>query len=87
MASGTMHALTYDQPSGKLSCSCHPMPEPRNRGEVIIRVRRAGICSTDMEICSGYVPGFSGVLGHEFVGTVHDVGTSGRSDLLGKRVW
>ncbi|MDZ7378549.1 MAG: alcohol dehydrogenase catalytic domain-containing protein [candidate division KSB1 bacterium] len=38
-------------------------------GEALVRVLRAGICNTDMEIVRGYM-GFEGVLGHEFVGVV-----------------
>lgn len=38
--------------------------------EALLRVRLAGICTTDIEILKGYVPGFTGVLGHEFVGEV-----------------
>lgn len=34
-----------------------------------MRVRLAGVCATDLEICRGYM-GFTGVLGHEFVGEV-----------------
>lgn len=44
-----------------------PIPKP---GEALIRVRLAGICTTDLEIVKGYVPDFQGVLGHEFVGEV-----------------
>lgn len=47
----------------------HPQPTPES-GEALIRVRLAGICTTDLEIVKGYVPGFQGVLGHEFVGEV-----------------
>jgi threonine dehydrogenase-like Zn-dependent dehydrogenase len=36
-------------------------------GEVIVRVLRAGICETDLQLMRGYM-GFRGVLGHEFVG-------------------
>ncbi len=39
--------------------------------EALIRVRLAGICSTDLEMIRGYYP-FRGVLGHEFVGEVVD---------------
>ena len=39
-------------------------------GEALVRVRMAGICSTDLEMVAGYKAGFSGVLGHEFVGEV-----------------
>jgi threonine dehydrogenase-like Zn-dependent dehydrogenase len=44
-------------------------PPTRKPGEVLIRVRMAGICNTDLEIVRGYM-GFTGVLGHEFVGDV-----------------
>lgn len=33
----------------------------------MLRVRTAGICRTDLELTKGYM-GFSGILGHEFVG-------------------
>lgn len=35
--------------------------------ESLVRVARAGICETDLQLVKGYM-GFSGVLGHEFVG-------------------
>ncbi|MCA9875366.1 MAG: alcohol dehydrogenase catalytic domain-containing protein [Anaerolineales bacterium] len=44
-----------------------PKPEP---GEALIRISRAGICTTDLEMVIGYRENFSGVLGHEFVGVV-----------------
>lgn len=46
----------------------YPTPKPE-AGEALIRVIQAGICSTDLEIVRGYM-GFTGVLGHEFVGIV-----------------
>lgn len=44
----------------------YPEPTPRE-GEVLVRVHRAGVCETDLQLIRGYM-GFSGVLGHEFVG-------------------
>lgn len=45
-------------------------PEPRRgRGEALIRLRVAGICDTDLQLCKGYME-YAGVLGHEFVGEV-----------------
>jgi alcohol dehydrogenase len=62
----TMRALLFD---GALKpVSDHPVPRIPE-GESLVRVRRAGICNTDLEIVKGYM-GFRGVLGHEFVGTV-----------------
>lgn len=49
--------------------SDYPDPAPA-AGEALIRVRLAGICSTDLELVKGYAGGFQGVLGHEFVGEV-----------------
>jgi threonine dehydrogenase-like Zn-dependent dehydrogenase len=44
-------------------------PDPEKAGEALIRIRKAGICSTDLELVKGYYP-FTGILGHEFVGEV-----------------
>ncbi len=57
-----------------------PVPEPPD-GEVLIRVLKAGICNTDIELTRGYYP-YKGILGHEFVGVVDD----GPDHLAGKRV-
>ena len=46
-----------------------PTPEP---GFALIKVLRAGVCNTDLEILQGYM-GFHGVLGHEFVGVVETI--------------
>jgi threonine dehydrogenase-like Zn-dependent dehydrogenase len=60
-----MLALYFDN---KLELRDLPRPEPRP-GEVLIRVRLAGVCRTDLEVLKGY-HGFRGVPGHEFVGEV-----------------
>jgi len=56
-----------------------PKPKP---GSVLIRLRAAGICNTDIELLRGYY-GFRGRPGHEFVG---DVVGPADSAWLGKRV-
>lgn len=38
-------------------------------GEARVRVSLAGVCATDLELIKGYM-GFTGVLGHEWVGVV-----------------
>jgi alcohol dehydrogenase len=63
-----MKALVFD---GRLSCrDDYPLPIPV-RDEVLVRVHRAGICNTDIEITKGYMD-YRGVLGHEFVGSLPD---------------
>lgn len=57
-----------------------PIPEPP-AGEALVRVLRAGICNTDIELLKGYYP-YTGILGHEFVGVVEQ----GPENLLNQRV-
>ena len=59
----------------------YQVPEPGS-DQALIRVTMAGICSTDLEIVKGYA-GFSGVLGHEFVGIVEKARDS---NWIGRRV-
>jgi len=73
-----VRALKFD---GKKMDYIRDYPEPRT-DEVLIKVRMAGICGTDLEILQGYMS-YQGVLGHEFVGTVIK---SKNKDLIGKRV-
>lgn len=81
-----MRAIVFDGRSPRLSPH-HAEPELPT-GEALIRPTRLGICSTDLEICRGYM-GFEGVLGHEFVGVVEAVDESvpaRHQKLLGRRV-
>lgn len=57
------------------------MPEVEN--EARIRVTKSGICNTDLEIVRGYA-GFSGTIGHEFVGVVEKADNA--PEWVGKRV-
>jgi len=49
--------------------SLRAVPQPNKPNEALIKIRRAGICSTDLELVKGYYP-YTGILGHEFVGEV-----------------
>jgi len=64
--------------------TAHPEPELA-KGDALIRPLRQGVCATDLEICRGYM-GFTGVLGHEFVGVVEKVSRPADRKWLGKRV-
>ncbi len=48
----------------------YPDPIPAD-GEVLVKVIRAGICETDLQLIQGYM-GFQGILGHEFVGVAQE---------------
>ncbi len=67
------------------------VPRPNGAKEALVRIRKAGICSTDLELVKGYYP-FTGILGHEFVGEVISLTSrpspTGRGDglMVGDRV-
>jgi alcohol dehydrogenase len=57
-------------------------------GEVLIAVRRCGICGTDLKITSGALDGITSVPlipGHEMAGEVVEVGPGASRELLGTR--
>jgi alcohol dehydrogenase len=74
-----MRALVFDKMLGFDPRRAEPAV---GDGDTLLKVRQAGICSTDLEITQGYMQ-FRGVLGHEFVATVV---SSPDRDLVGQRV-
>jgi threonine dehydrogenase-like Zn-dependent dehydrogenase len=76
---GHVKALHWDGRNLTLEAA-HREPTP-SRDYALVRVRFAGICSTDLQIFKGYM-GFRGVPGHEFVGDVIE----GPPALMGKRI-
>ena len=78
-----MRALTFDGTSPGLVTS-RTAPRP-GEGETLVRTLRAGVSSTDLAICRGLM-GFTGVLGHEFVGIAESVSGPDHLDVKGRRV-
>ncbi|MEX1020269.1 MAG: alcohol dehydrogenase catalytic domain-containing protein, partial [Litorilinea sp.] len=70
----TMHAARLGE-RGATLVEDYPVPRP-GVAEAAIRVHLAGICATDLQLLAGYKGGYRGVLGHEFVGTVVQVGAN-----------
>jgi threonine dehydrogenase-like Zn-dependent dehydrogenase len=58
------------------------IPKPNKPNEALIKIRKAGICSTDLELVKGYYP-YAGVPGHEFIG---EVVTAPEPAWIGQRV-
>ena len=70
-----MRAIVFDGANVALETE-RPEPRPAS-GEVLVRVLRAGVCETDLQIVKGY-HAFRGVLGHEFVGVALGGSLAGR---------
>ncbi|MBF0474154.1 MAG: alcohol dehydrogenase catalytic domain-containing protein [Nitrospirae bacterium] len=74
-----MKAVLFDGSLRLVSDYPRPLLKP---DWAVIKVIKAGICRTDIELIKGYM-GFKGILGHEFIGVIED--TIDKS-LIGRRV-
>jgi threonine dehydrogenase-like Zn-dependent dehydrogenase len=79
MRPDAMQALYWNGQQLRLE-SDYPIPES-DHSTALVRIRLAGICSTDIQIFQGYM-GFQGIPGHEFVGEV----CAGAPAWVGQRV-
>ncbi|HEX9168337.1 MAG TPA: zinc-binding alcohol dehydrogenase family protein [Roseiarcus sp.] len=81
-----MRTLVCDRP-GDIAISDRPRPTPGS-GQVVVRVRRAGVCGTDLHIFEGSHPflEYPRVIGHELSGEVAETG-KGCSIALGQQVY
>lgn len=77
-----MKALRFSDVEG-LRVEQVEIPKPSS-SEALLKITRAGCCSTDFQIIDGYVPGFDHTLGHEFVGIVVEAPSD--PFLINKRV-
>jgi 2-desacetyl-2-hydroxyethyl bacteriochlorophyllide A dehydrogenase len=63
-----------------------PDPKP-GFGEVVIKVRNVGICGTDFHIYEGeFISPYPIIPGHEFSGTIHEMGPGVNGFEVGERV-
>lgn len=84
-----MEALQYSAKDKKLSLVKIPIPKIEKDDDVLIKVAYSGICGTDLHIIQGEFPCNQAVpfsLGHEFSGTVVEVGGKVTTFKKGDRV-
>ncbi len=65
-----------------------PDPEILNPRDAIVQVSRTAICGSDLHLYDGYIPTMErgDILGHEFVGTIVEVGQEVQNLSAGDRV-
>lgn len=81
-----MRAVTFQSPN-EVRVEDTPEPELLAADDAIVRVEATGICGSDLHIYHGRVQierGF--IIGHEYVGTVVEVGDQVREVAIGDRV-
>lgn len=71
-----------------VTVSTLPKPAPETPDGVLIEVALAGLCRTDVFVAEGRIPCKSPdlILGHEFSGTVVEIGTAANDFQTGERV-
>ena len=82
-----MKAIQVLEP-GNIQIIEREMPKIENEDEVLVKVRYAGICGSDMHIYHGTSPvaTYPRVIGHEFVGEVVETGNNAKHLKAGDRV-
>ncbi len=85
--SQTMRAVVVSRYGGSLEAATRPMPRIAP-GEVLVRVRASGLCSTDLHLLSGRQPlgELPRIVGHELAGEVVEVGAGVTEWRNGDRV-
>ncbi|TRO49001.1 sorbitol dehydrogenase [Candidatus Bathyarchaeota archaeon] len=86
---GTLKAVVKSRPEPGIDVLDLPVPEA-GEGEVLIEIRAAAICGSDLGIYH-YTPAYSGmklpvVMGHEFAGEVAEMGPGVEGVSVGDRV-
>lgn len=81
-----MLRITLEEP-GRLVAGEAPAPE-RREGDALVRVRRIGVCGTDLHAFRGRQPFFSypRVLGHELAGEIEEIDSNDAGLKPGDRV-
>jgi propanol-preferring alcohol dehydrogenase len=83
----SMRAVVISRYGGALEATKRPVPQAAS-GEVLVRVRASGLCSTDLHLLSGRQPlgELPRIIGHELAGDVVELGDGVSDWRLGDRV-
>lgn len=76
----------HDAPGSAFALRDYPLRAPQS-GEVLVKVRMATICRSDLHSYHGHRPSpCPGVLGHEIIGDIVALGDGVQADLCGERL-
>ncbi|MDX1487215.1 MAG: zinc-binding dehydrogenase [Acidiferrobacterales bacterium] len=82
----TAKAAVYEAPNTPFLIKEYPLREA-GPGEVLVRVTMSTICRSDIHSYQGKRPNpCPGILGHEIIGMIEEIGTGVTSDMLGDRL-
>ncbi|RLV91709.1 putative zinc-type alcohol dehydrogenase-like protein AdhB [Spathaspora sp. JA1] len=71
----SMKAVVFHGPFD-IRTESKPIPQIQSPGDVIVKVKYSGLCGTDLHSYRGHIKGpVDTIIGHEFLGTVHEIGS------------
>ncbi|KAJ4361977.1 hypothetical protein N0V83_010918 [Neocucurbitaria cava] len=86
MGKDTMKAVVFKGP-GKVVIEDRPIPQIKEPGDVIVKVDKTALCGSELHVYRGHQPSPTDfIMGHEFTGHVHEVGSAVKSLKVGDRV-
>lgn len=79
----TAKAAIYEAPNTPFKIKTYPL-RPVKAGEVLVRIRMSTICRSDIHSYEGRRPNpCPGILGHEIIGTIEEIGMGVEKDMRG----
>jgi len=81
--SKTGRAVVYEKPNAPFEVREYPVRDAR-AGEVLVRITMSTICRSDIHSYEGHRPNpCPGILGHEIIGVIEQIGAGMREDMRG----
>ncbi|EEY20079.1 S-(hydroxymethyl)glutathione dehydrogenase [Verticillium alfalfae VaMs.102] len=81
-----MKCVVFDGPK-QISVQNRPVPTVRDAKDVIVKVRYTALCGSELHVFRGHQPSAPGfIMGHEFSGTVHEVGSDVKNLKVGDKI-
>ncbi|KAJ9625125.1 hypothetical protein H2203_005080 [Taxawa tesnikishii (nom. ined.)] len=76
MSKDTMKAVVFKGPK-KVVIEDRPIPKIKDAGDIIVKVDYTALCGSELHVFRGHQPSPTDfIMGHEFTGHVHEVGSS-----------
>lgn len=81
-----MRAVVFKGP-GKVALEDRPVPKIQDSTDIVVKVEYTALCGSELHVFRGHQPSPTGfIMGHEFTGTVEDVGADVKTVKKGDRV-
>jgi threonine dehydrogenase-like Zn-dependent dehydrogenase len=82
----TMRAVVFEGPH-KVSLQNRPIPTLQAETDIIVAVTYTALCGSELHVFRGHQPSPTGfIMGHEFTGTVQEVGSEVKTVKVGDKV-